>query len=493
MFGMELSRMMIRQTRNPSPAWMATYNCSRKGLGHYSKWDLHGFYEDKFNDPLNLNLSENAVSLLTALSCSFSLILFTDIVFRIAVRAKTNQVSKQVVFRRHLLNSFSNPINLLSVLVNKLQSKQSASTSTEGTQNLEWKALTPSSKRNFTLLLLLGLLTVFVEFLFIFLATNQNKMYAFQLDEVPVFEFEDRGCERIASPVIDSCIQESWTEKAGFNTHGYLQICSSQTVSAAVEDEKLSKSNGIVSFVILDTDGVDVIVRYREINAVERTTIGVILESGSVYQGLQNVSSKSLLFALSNRFRRSNATILDTFAQDNMDSGAGILENPPTEQNAKPDAASILVSLENVDLRETHLSHILHPNSSEGDLNLAMVIYLHDVARSIMFPTGTGRGVRLRGREILYLDEVETPLAHYNRPWIGVLPSLIICGVLLLIWIFVAVMRIENEVDSRLAWKEFFKSTMSVEDFGKGSDEWQEMCWRCDGSGNRSFGFSPRM
>lgn len=110
-----------------------------------------------------------------------------------------------------------------------------------------------------------------------------------------------------------------------------------------------------------------------------------------------------------------------------------------------------------------------------------------------MFPTGTGRGVRLKGREILYLDEVETPLAHYNRPWIGVQPSLIICGVLLLIWIFVAVMRIENEVDSRLAWKEFFKSTRSVEDFGRGSDKWQEMCWRCDGLGNRSFGFSPSM
>lgn len=86
------------------------------------------------------------------------------------------------------------------------------------------------------------------------------------------------------------------------------------------------------------------------------------------------MSSNSLLFALSNRFRRSNATILDTFAQHNMDSGACILENPLTEQNAKPDAASIIMSLENVDLRETHLSHILHPNSSKGDLNLAMVI-----------------------------------------------------------------------------------------------------------------------
>lgn len=33
-----------------------------------------------------------------------------------------------------------------------------------------------------------------------------------------------------------------------------------------------------MSFVILDTDGIDVIVQYREINAVERTKIGVILE-----------------------------------------------------------------------------------------------------------------------------------------------------------------------------------------------------------------------
>ncbi|PXF48353.1 hypothetical protein BWQ96_01813 [Gracilariopsis chorda] len=479
--------------RNSSPAWMKTFHCSQKGLDEDSEWDLHGFYEDKFNDPSNFNLSENAVSLITALLTAFSLILFTDIMYRIAVRARSHRVSKKAVFRYHLLNSFSNPINLLSCFIEKLRSRFSASAPVGGTQNLEWNTLSRSTKRTYTAYFLMGLLTIFVEFLFIFLATNQNKVYDLQL-EVPIFEFEDRGCDRIASPVTDSCIQQPLTEKAGFDSRAYLQICSTLSIALNPEGVASTLGNpnyGLVLFALLDTDGVDVTVMYRQINMTQSANIAVILEDGDVYQGLMNVSAKSILSALSNRLRRSNATVLDAYAKDNITEDDSAYNLSITEQIGMPDTASVIVDLENLDLRETHASLSLYPNSSEVELNIAMVLYLHDVARSIMFPTGRARGVKAKD-EVLYLDEVETPLAYYNRPWLGVLQSLIICGVLLLIWVFFEATRVKSDIDPRLAWKEFFRSTLTVEDFARGDDEWKEMCWRCDTSGNRSFGFSPR-
>lgn len=473
---------------------MAVYNCSRKGLGHYSKWDVSGFYEDKFDDPLNFNLSENMVSLITAAATSISLILFADIMFRTAVRAKSREVSKEVVFRRHLFDQFSNPLNLLSLLVDRIRSKLLKSTATEGEQDPE---LSRSSKRTFYFLIVIGLMTVLIEFVFIFLATNQNREYKVKLDQVPVFEFEDRGCERAAPPARDSCVQTPLTEKPGFNPIGYLQICESDRVSANPNKSLFASTRGTVQFALLDTDGVDLFITFKQIVSIEMIRIGVILETGSVYQGILNVSAQSILSAMLSRFERTNATIVNSSTSSFVGFGDGetqILHSSPTMgANSQTEIATVIVDVERVDLRETHLSYVLPENASEGDLMNAMFVYLQGVAHSIMFPTGTGRGVFVKAETKLYLDEVETPLAFYNRPWMGVLPSLIICGCLLLIWVFMVLGRVENGIDSRLAWKEFFRSTFTVEDFGKGSDETQEMCWRYDTSGNRSFGFSPRI
>lgn len=80
-------------------------------------WDARGYYDDKFSDPMNFSLDENVVSVLTAITTSFSLLLFMDIIYRISVRSKRDQVSKRVVLRRHVMENCSNPLTLLATVL----------------------------------------------------------------------------------------------------------------------------------------------------------------------------------------------------------------------------------------------------------------------------------------------------------------------------------------------------------------------------------------
>ncbi|CAN8075457.1 unnamed protein product, partial [Agarophyton chilense] len=133
-----------------------------------------------FNDPMNINLGENVVSLITALTTSISLVFLVDIVYRTIVRARKGSVTKRVVLRRYLVDIYTNPIHLFSNLIGVFKRNPAC----EDVQGQQIQDFMPSSsvlarttsKTGMQLTVFsFGLFTVFVEFLFIFLATKTEQ------------------------------------------------------------------------------------------------------------------------------------------------------------------------------------------------------------------------------------------------------------------------------------------------------------------------------
>ncbi|KAI0565262.1 hypothetical protein FGB62_20g115 [Gracilaria domingensis] len=462
---------MASNSESQAMQWLTKYSCSQPGvLPPLNDWNVEGFYEDKFDDPWNLNLDENVVSLITAIATSFSIILFVDILFRVLLRGKNCRVTPEMVQRRLVLENFSNPINLLSYILGRI----AATCSEEFEDDHPQSPFHKLSKRRSVYLAFMGGLTVMIEFMFIFLATNQNKVLNLRLDTVPIFEFEDRGCEFLRPPAFDdSCYQIPLTEKSGFDSRASIQVFSTTTGDIFNASRFSNSSYFTLQFSITNVgDGIGVTTMDRNTKHTQTTRMGVFLEqSGKLYHGMQNVSSQEILSALVKRLDRTNVTVLANITVDGDAQSESLettdfrlqLQSPSNMVFTTPllnvTVVSVVVDVSNLDLRETHLSLIITGEEDDFRKHLYMHSYLKDVMHSIMFPTGGGRGVIYAGDEFRFLDEDNTPLAYYNRPWIGVLPSLIICCTLLLTWIVLAALRIEGDIDSQKAWEKFFKDT----------------------------------
>ncbi|KAI0560416.1 hypothetical protein FGB62_113g115 [Gracilaria domingensis] len=351
-----------------------------------------------------------------------------------------------------------------------------------------------------TFVILFGSLTILVEFLFIFLATNQNKVYNVHLESVPTFEFEDRGCERVKPPVLDGCSNEGpITKKDGFTSKANLQICHGWAVAGSLSDVQLVSNEFFVYIGLENGFRTHIIVEDAKLTTNENVKLGLMLENGKFYVGDNNKTGQHLNSALRQRLQRTNATFVLVDPKNistNSDAEHNVLRvlsglhfQRVVRKSKSVMSAMALVNVSLINLNMYSLNGIM----DEDFFAAAMHKYLHSVAKSIMFPTGTGRGINvLRSNEIEYLDEETTPLAYYNRPWIGVVSSIVISGVLILVWTFLVFLGIEGGVDPRWAWKEFFTDTYTILDFGKGCDESKELIWRCDTSGSQTFGFTPR-
>lgn len=468
---------MEQLIRNTSSQLNSTdFFCSRPGLDEASQWSVRGFYENKFNDPLNFNLSENSVSLITAIATSFSLVLFNDIVFRALVRAKINEVNKHVILRRHVLETFSNPLTLFLLILRRR--KEEVYFCCEEEEQQRTGSSSRKAKITYAALCAMGLLTVFAEFVFIFLATNQNGVYDVQLDGVPIFEFDDRGCEFVGPPTWNACIQVPLTEKPGFNPRGALQICSSVVFRG---DNATEGQHDVHLILALNEYMVMATVNYREWTTSMNFRMGYMNESGAMYVGMQSTSAEQIKAALLHRLERTNVTVLSAFPEENvarfgedMESTKWGLRRPERTERQASQAqalvAGVLGDVRLVDLNETTIGSVLFQDSSSEEERVHLMHqYLQALIRSIMFPTGKGRGVFFSEDSTLYLDEHTSPLVSYNRPWIGVAPSVAICSGLLLIWIALVAMGMESDMDSRWAWKEFMESK-TVDDFQQRSD-----------------------
>eukprot|EP00737_Agarophyton_chilense_P004846 gb/GEZJ01006500.1/.p1 GENE.gb/GEZJ01006500.1/~~gb/GEZJ01006500.1/.p1 ORF type:complete len:303 (+),score=28.07 gb/GEZJ01006500.1/:628-1536(+) len=294
---------------------------------------------------------------------------------------------------------------------------------------------------------------------------------------------EDRGCERLEPPVLGGCSNEGPVPKTdGFTSKGNIQICHGWALAGPLTPLKHGTNEVLVYLGVQNGFRIQVFVEDKNITTNENMKLGLMLENGQFYVGQNTQTSVQLKSALERRLSRTNATVLFRSSQSS--------DNPNPEQRMHPDSSNIhlprrrqsilknsssiastmfVVEVSRVNLSETVYTLNSAAVGNEVTLGIPrMHKYLHGAVQSIMFPTGKNRGIStLRSNRIRNLDEETTPIAFYNRPWIGVVPSMIICAGLILIWIVLATLGLESGVDARWAWKEFFSDTYTVSDFGK--------------------------
>ncbi|PXF39764.1 hypothetical protein BWQ96_10530 [Gracilariopsis chorda] len=446
-------------------------------------WDVRGFYDDKFNDPMNFNLGENTVSILTAITTSFSLLLFVDIIFRVSVRAKNGEVSKRVVLRRHIVDNCSNPITLCATVLRGIRTKR------PWNRNQAFGPQLTSGKWTYASLVVLGFVAVCMEFIFIFLSTGQKKVFDVHLGTVPVFEFKDRGCESVFPVPINTCNNMGGiAEKAGFESRAYIQACTGYSASLLKTGGKFGESGeAFISLIINRVVGITATLRDDATVFDMYNKVGVVMmDNGAFFSAMTNQGEEEVANVVSSRLNRANVTVR-TWEIVNISSPTS------TVDGGRNMALLFLLDISKLDVTGTSLWNA--PGVSDGpwnDPHRVMPVFLMGAINSVIVPSGQARGEYSNEDRFFYLDMIEDPLAYYTRPRMGVVPSLIICGVLVVVWIVAVALGMEDGVDSRWAWKEFFSDTHHVEDFARGNDESKELGWRFDNDGTEIFGFMLR-
>ncbi|KAI0566300.1 hypothetical protein FGB62_10g211 [Gracilaria domingensis] len=470
-------------------------HCNVSGIDEFGVgWRVDGFYENQFDDPANFNLNENAVSLVTAVLTSVSLLLFMDIAFRISVRARKDQVSKRLIFRQNVISTYSNPVSLLLSLPQACQDKNA--------EDRNGKKVDPQSKPSRStctslVLICTGLAIVLVDFLFIFFSTNRVSAHFIEFDEVPIFEFRDRGCEYTAGFLNNACHQTALTENPGFESQANIQICARWEVDVNANDATPEVRQTAVMRLSASNIQVEAHVFLWDKILTLRYVIGVLNSlpgsSGTMYFGRQNVTAEDMKIALLSRLERTNLTILETSLIEKTDNSS---EKRPSiglfQRHLETERAGVEISmgLSEVFLNESHLKYFPHLLEME-DESLKMGWYLHDLLRSIMFPIGRGARIKSEGEDDERLTEQE-PLVLYNRPWLGIIHSIAIFMGLLFAWVVLVIARLESRVDSRWAWKEFFEDTPTIKDFGRGNNSFIERRLIGDLHGNLEYGYEPK-
>ncbi|KAI0566285.1 hypothetical protein FGB62_10g26 [Gracilaria domingensis] len=481
--------------------------CSAPGLDVVSgRWQVQSFYEEQFNDRVNFNLDENTVSLVTAVLTSISLLLLADIFFRVTVRARGDKISKQLIFRHHVLNTFSNPITLLlslpEVYGRSTQNRVEHDEIEVGKPSTDSGPMVRRATLRTWAIAFMGLVLVLVEFLFIFFATNRNSAKELDIDEVPVFEIEDRGCEYIPTAVVNACSQTGLTSKAGFNLRASIQTCSSFHISPARGPLDFNVSG--LAFILFGITPI----RTSATIAFDRTQVrmdyGISVRNsadgnGLVFYGNHNVTAESMKNALLSRLQRTNVTVLTVESSNQTAAGTRNMATPFSQihhlvkmQQELEEFYLVVfgVDVGEVVLSETHLPVIYNTSKLENE-SLFMLEYLQDLVRSIIFPSGRGSAFHIAEEtQIGYLLEI-APGVFFNRPWVGIVHSMAICIVLLVTFVVLVIFRVEGTIDDRWAWKEFFADTRTVNDFGIGDDSHLKMGWKTDISGKRTYGFIP--
>ena len=76
----------------------------------YTDWQTGDLFDGAIDDRGNLRLGENTVAVLSAVLTGFAMVLVTDLIFRLVVRARRAHISTHHVYRAELLARFANPL-----------------------------------------------------------------------------------------------------------------------------------------------------------------------------------------------------------------------------------------------------------------------------------------------------------------------------------------------------------------------------------------------
>lgn len=421
-------------------------------------WSIDGLLDDQFTDNSNFGLDENGISVISALLTGTSILLLTDIVFRVIVRSRADSTTTHVIYRRSLLSQFSNPIEgLLNIIYRKRPS-----TFTDETQYEEQNG--PSSNRiplwHRGLIVVAGFLLLISQLLLIFLATNHTSPAKIDKRSIPSFEFSYPRDDSVIFLNYTTCSTRQLTSKTGFISQSSISLCAPVTfdIPTRLRIPNLAAVgvtwvHSEVHFTVI-TD--HLILGYRQF-------LEIIVPDGRHFKAMSLALPEQAREVIPKQFERRG---IPMFLNQSNGKVKGVLG--PSWQEM------FYFNLTNLSVPESlfkKIASMSYFNSTMEAANSSVEsavwnLYISSIARATLSPSGRSRayfGDIVRGP---FLDEYNGELVLRHRPWLTLVGCSILCGAILTVWVsVVAGIGWGAGVDERLAWMRVFKNVHGMDDF----------------------------
>ena len=164
-------------------------------------WSVTGFWDDQLGDAGNFGLAENHVGTICAVLTGFSILLASDTLFRVVVRARRGVATSHVVYRRLLLSRAISPVEWIPPIGESLRRCMRAEnghnthcelrSETQTASDIKSGRATAISTWHRVFIAVLGLGLLLLQLLLIFLATNRSSPVDIHLSQMPSFKFAD--------------------------------------------------------------------------------------------------------------------------------------------------------------------------------------------------------------------------------------------------------------------------------------------------------------
>lgn len=437
---------------------------------------MAGLVDEQLRDPYNFGLGERPISVIDSLCIGFATLLLTDLSFRVVVRIRSGEVNPYSIYRRTLLLRFSNPLEWLSSIKphETTQTQQGLPTKQPGKKQKE------ADQKHFPTWGIVGIACVgvslmFLQFLFIFLATNKLIDVDFDATQLPAMHVDDPGDDSLLFHDYEYCKAEPLTSKKGFISQANVMLCN--IVRGNIPRPWASNSTLNAIFVRHETHIELLVLSPGNIADTFVHYLDVELNNGPAYTISLDSTQEEVRRTMPFGIRRQGMEIVNT------SSYLVEIENYGTswEERFEIDSSSVTVPK----AVESRFSENLGSfrNLREEDIpRFRRAYYIASVMRSSISLTGRRRafGMSPAGP---FLDELDFVLVKQQRPRFSIVGIISLCCGILLMWIVVLyVFKWHAGVDERKAWTDLFVSVKQVEDFKRVPNETLEMRYVLEGN-----------
>lgn len=467
-------------------------------------WPLAGLVDNQLVDSTNFNLPEDAAAVASALLTGLAVLLLTDLVFRLIVRADDDRVSTYHLFRSRLLMRAASPLHWAPLPVSRAdgrrvglprasispadisgESMQSpfASSGEMGIDTMPGLVAESSTHQHPTksqgttrfprwqraAIVAAGLALIVTQLALIFLATNRVKPYAIDLRALPAFALRSEPSAYIARRDASSCSSHSVSSKPGFSSRGTVMICTN-VISNGSPDGRvdLSLEKAVVAiFVLGNSSEFFFSIMTPRLHRGYRQGLRIWLQGGEEFAMKVAVS-----------LAQTRMVMNALFAARGHNASASYLDLSETEKASRL-GLLYRISLNIADLPEAYLPAGRKNFTGLLDAETYMAAsdawnqHLAAIIRGQLELSGQAEAIKAGGLdgggEMFLHDDATAILVERERPWLSVVACCALCGVLLILRTVVGVWpQWGTAVDYAWAWECVVASTasMSCDEFG---------------------------
>lgn len=461
----QLHTFLLRHTPPPLTEVLLSGPLSRSEQPVSLVWSTEGFFDHQITDQANFNLDENFVCVISALLMGFSMLMLTDLIFRLLVRARRHEISTHVLYRVALLTRLSNPLNWASFLVpivSLKQSSRSSVTSSDCNSRLNTGNSFPVWQR--VIIIFAGLALPLLQVALIFLATNNTTKIPIDLRAMPAFEFRIPTTDYIIVPDTEQGLSQPIVSRNGFNSLGRTFICAPISVDLQTTIDRDGYAEVTMFWV---SHQIGITVASQGLSILYSQTVYIDIGNGTQYSTQTNLTPLDSFSVLSKVFERHGIAIVRYNVYWNITSfprPSWIERFVISYEGWNPPPGVIPV------LRESDWGRTLMDLNVSLD-SIAGNTYIGALSRSSLSLTAKSRAFH-SGAYSTYLEEYTGPLVTKKRPWLSVAGCIIMSGTVFVAWgVVVFGLKWKPAVDERRAWSGVFEGVSNVEEFGTSPEQ----------------------